>query len=131
MDKLEKELKLKMIDNEIIVKMQKDMVASYLQNEDISTSVTTSFNREIIKIKKMVFDEDQVTVTFYSKVEKEVKYLESNNEEEEKEISKKTSFNPSEETITLKNVDGKWKVVYADLQYQDYFASHGMTTMVY
>lgn len=104
MDKLEKDLKTKMIDNDTAIKMQKDSVESYLKNEnDITTSVVTNFNREIKKIKKFAFDDDQVTVTFSSAVEKEIKYLE--NSIEEKELSKKSNIEFPDETITLKNVD--------------------------
>ncbi|MDE5831183.1 MAG: hypothetical protein K2H53_06240 [Clostridia bacterium] len=130
MEKLERELKTKMIENDLAVKMQKDTVENYLEQENnIFTSVVTSFNKEISKVKKFVFDEDQVTVTFDSKVEKQVKYLE-NTLEENKELSKKADFAPIDETITLKKVDGTWKVIYADLQYTDYSSGYGISTMM-
>lgn len=128
MDKLEEELKTKVIDNDLSLKMQKEAIKSNLESEnDIFTSVVTNFDKEIKKIKKFVFDEDQVTVTFTSKVEKQVKYLDATGEEN-KELSKQADFETGEETITLQNVDGKWKVVYADLQYRDY--SEGFTQTV-
>lgn len=109
-----------MIDNDLSLKMQKEAVKDYIESEnDIFASVVTNFNKEIKKIKKFTFDEDQVTVTFTSKVEKQIKYLD-NTGEEKKELSKQADFETGEETITLQNVDGKWKVVYADLQYKDY-----------
>lgn len=120
MDKLQEELKTKMIDNDLSLKMQKEAVKDYIESEnDIFTSIVTNFNKEIKKIKKFTFDEDQVTVTFISKVEKQIKYLDMTSEEK-KELSKQADFETGEETITLQNVDGKWKVVYADLQYRDY-----------
>lgn len=129
MDKLEEELKTKVIDNDLSLKMQKEAVEDYLESEnDIFTSVVTNFNKEIKKIKKFTFDEDQVTVTFTSKVEKQVKYLDMTSEEN-KELSKQADFETGEETMTLQNVDGKWKVVYADLQYRDYSAGFTQTVM--
>ncbi len=127
MDKLSEELKTKMIDNDLSLKMQKEAVKDYIESEnDIFTSVVTNFNKEIKKIKKFTFDEDQVTVTFTSKVEKQVKYLDSTGEDN-KELSKEADFDTEEETITLQNVDGKWKVVYADLQYRDYSGGYTQT----
>lgn len=128
---LENELKTKIIDNDLAVKMQKETVEIYLKQENNAfTSVVTSFDKEISKIKKFVFDEDQVTITFESKVEKQVKYLE-NTLEENKELSKKADFVPTDETITLKNVDGTWKVVYADLQYTDYSGGFNTGVVMY
>lgn len=128
---IEKELKTKIIDNDLAVKMQKETIEGYLKQENNAfTSVVTSFDKEISKIKKFVFDEDQVTVTFDSKVEKQVKYLE-NTLEENKELSKKADFAPIDETITLKNVDGAWKVVYADLQYTDYSGGFNTGVVMY
>lgn len=125
MDKIEKELKAEMIENELAVKMQKEQIEEFLSNQnDMATSFVTKYNKEIVKIKKFVFDEDQVTVTFNSKTEKEVKYFDTL---EEKELSKKEDSNAQEETITLQNINGSWKVVYADLQYQD--ASAGFSVM--
>ena len=49
----------------------------------------------------MDFDENQVTVTFSGKVEKETKYLDSFSEEE-KELFKKGDFVTEGETMTLK-----------------------------
>lgn len=131
MDKLEEELKTKMIDNELGIKMQKDTTKRILENSnDVYTSVVTSLEKRITKINKFTFDEDQVTVTFRSDVEKEMKYLDEN-EEENKELSKKEKLNITDETITLKKVNDTWKVVYADLQYQDYSENFTFTSMSY
>lgn len=127
MVELENELKSKMIDNELAVKMQKDAVSSYVQNNNnVFETVVTAFNRDITKIKKFAFDDDQVTVTLDTKVSQDIKYLEFA-ETETKELSKKNDFNLQGETITLKKVDGTWKVVYASLTYQDYSAGSGMS----
>lgn len=127
MVELENELKSKMIDNELAVKMQKDAVSSYVKNNNnVFETVVTAFNRDITKIKKFAFDDDQVTVTLDTKVSQDIKYLEFA-ETETKELSKKNDFNLQGETITLKKVDGTWKVVYASLTYQDYSAGSGMS----
>lgn len=114
--KFELGAKEKIIDNSLVVKMQKERYEEFLESDNEPTkSFVTKFNKEVTKIKKFVFDADQVTVTFSSKVSKESKYLEG-----EEEISKKGDFSSPEETMTLQKVNGTWKVVYADLQYQDY-----------
>ncbi|MCI8396928.1 MAG: hypothetical protein HFJ52_04610 [Clostridia bacterium] len=126
MKELENELKSKMIDNELAIKMQKDILNSYVKNSnDVFEAVVTAFNRDITKIKKFAFDDDQVTVTLDAKVSQDIKYLEYT-ETEAKELSKKSDFNPQGDTITLKKVDGTWKVVYANLTYQDYNDSQSM-----
>ena len=131
MDSLEEELKKKMINNELAVNMQREVIQNQLNSENnVFKSVTTSFNKEISKIKKMAFDEDQVTVTFKSKVEKEIKYLDEM-QENVQELSKRNNFDVQEESITLKKVDGTWKVIYADLQYQDYTSGFNVTSVSY
>lgn len=126
---LENDLKAKMIENDLAVKMQKERIEEFLSSQnDPSSSFITKYNKEIVKIKKFVFDEDQVTVTFNTKAEKEIKYLDSL---EGKELSKKDDSNAQEETITLQNINGNWKVVYADLQYQDSMAGMSVMQMGY
>ena len=128
-NQLEKEIKSKMIENDLAVKMQKDKLEEFLINQnDATTSFITKYNKEIVKIKKFAFDEDQVTVTFNSKIEKEVKYLDAL---EGKELSKKEDLNTQEDTITLQNINGSWKVVYADLQYQDVSTNFSVMQMGY
>lgn len=128
---LEKEFDTKMIDNDLAKEMQINRLREYLENSNNPfESVITNFNKEITKIKKFEFDEDQVTVTFTSKVEEETKYLQES-EEGTKELSKKGNFNHSDETITLQKIDGTWKIVYADLMYADPSSYNmGMTTMI-
>ena len=120
--KFESGAKEKFIDNNLAVKMQKERFEEFLEGENEPTKAfVTKFNKEITKFKKFVFDSDQVTVTFSSKVSKDIKYLEG-----EEEFSKKGDFSSQEETMTLQKIDGTWKVVYADLQYQDYSATTNM-----
>lgn len=119
MDKLSQELKSKMIDNDKLIKMQKDRVEENVKNNnDIFSSVMTKCSKEIKKINKMAFDNDQVTVTFESKVDVDIKYF--GETEEKNELLKKNDFDTKNETITLQKVNDSWKVVYADLQYYNY-----------
>lgn len=131
MQELEKELEEKMIDNSTAISMQKKAIEEFVEDSnDIFTSVITKVNKEITKIKKMVFDKDQVTVVFSTNTELETKYLEQETLEENKELTKKDSFEMIEESITLQRVDGSWKVVYADLDYQNYKAGFSRTTTI-
>ncbi|MCI8518903.1 MAG: DUF4301 family protein [Clostridia bacterium] len=123
--KFESGAKEQIIDNNLAVKMQKERFEEFLESDNEPTnSFVTKFNKEITKFKKFAFDADQVTVTFNSKVNKEIKYL-----EEDDELSRKVDFSSPEETMTLQKINGAWKVVYADLQYQDYSTVTNM--MVY
>lgn len=106
-------LKDKMIDNELAIRMQKDRVENFVQyNSNAFVSTLTEFNKEIIKVKKFSFDENQVIVTLNTKTETETKYLDSLSGN--KEVSKKND-QVAEESMTLQKVNGIWKVVYADL----------------
>lgn len=128
MDKFEEELKKRMVNNDLAISIQKDAVESFLTNDNnVFNSIITKNNHQITKIKKFVFDGDQVTVTFVSNVEQEMKYI----NDEGEEISKKNSFTTMDETVTFQEVDGTWKVVYADLQYYDYTASSVSVQYVY
>ena len=126
LNKYEAELKEKMIDNKEVVDMQKDAMKSFLDNaNNYFQEVVTKYNREIVKIRKYAFDEDQVTVTLETSTEIENKYLDEGNEKVRKE-------NPTskDETITLQLVDGKWKVVYADLIYYNNLAKEPYTMVI-
>ena len=121
LNKYEAELKEKMIDNKEVVDMQKDAMKSFLDNaNNYFQEVVTKYNREIVKIRKYAFDEDQVTVTLETSTEIENKYLKVRKE------------NPTskDETITLQLVDGKWKVVYADLIYYNNLAKEPYTMVM-
>ena len=126
-ENLKQKLEEKMIDNEIAINMQKDTIESFIKDgNNIPNSSITKFDKELAKIKKFVFDDNQVTITITSKVEEEIKYL----DEENKEKSKIQKIETGEETITLQKVEGKWKIVYADLQYADYSGGYSASTIV-
>ena len=112
--KYEQELKTKMVDNKTAIELQKNILEPIIsQNNDFKQSVMTKYDREIKKIKKYVFDEDQVTITFDSSIEIETKYMEG-----KKEKTKKNTQKAEDESITLKLENGTWKIVYADLRVQ-------------
>ncbi len=113
LNKYEDELKEKMIDNQKAVDMQKEVLEDFLKSENnMQSSIITKYKKELVKIRKYLFDDDQVTLTLETKTEVESKYL--NNREEKLQKNENTS---NDDTITLKLVDGKWKVVYAEVEY--------------
>jgi len=114
LSKFDEELKTKMVDNKTAKEQQKNIIESIISsNNDLKKNVMTKYDREIKKIKKYEFDEDQVTVTFDSNLENETKYMEG-----KKEKTKKNTQKFEDESITLKYENGTWKVVYADLRIQ-------------
>lgn len=84
-------------------------------NENIINSIKTKMEREITKISSYEYDGNQVTVTFNSTTTLTTNYL-NNGETQENQ----SSFNGYEEQIILQKIDSKWKVVYSDLQNDDY-----------
>lgn len=122
LNKYEEELKTKMIDNETVVNMQKEIVEEFLKNSNnYLQTVVTKYNKEITKIRKYSFDDDQVTVTFDTKSDIENKYLDDGNEKTRKDTTSENG-----ETITLQLVDGNWKVVYSDIMYHNIADTKGM-----
>ena len=115
LSKFENELKKKMVDNKTARDQQKTILNMIISSSNKPTqSVLTKYDREIKKIKKYEFDEDQVTVTFDSITETETKYIEKN-----KEHTKKNTQKSEGESITLKLENNTWKVVYADFRIQN------------
>ncbi len=111
LNEYEGKLKNKMIDNQTAIKTQKDVMENFLKSTNNNTkSIIVKYDKEIVKIKKYVFDDNQVTVTFDAKTEIERKYLDDG----EEKIKKDTS-DDKDSSITLQLVDGTWKVVYADI----------------
>lgn len=118
--KMEDELKTK-TTSDGTANIQKTILTEYVKNQLVDTSkITVSFNREITRISNYNFDGNQVTVTFNSKVTTKQKY--NDIDLETGETSEKISenvFEVQDESITLEKKDGTWKIVYANLQYQD------------
>lgn len=124
---MENELKTKTI-NDSATKLQKTILTEYLKNQLVDTSkITVSFKREITKISEYKFDGNQVTVTFNSKVTIKQKYKDMNIEDNtSKEKVNETTFDTEGDTITLEQKDGVWKIVYADLQFNNINALYNM-----
>lgn len=126
LNKYEEEIKTKMIENKEVVDMQKETMKNFLDNaNNYFQMIVTKCNKEVVKIRKYTFDDDQVTVTLDTKTEIENKYLDNG----EEKIKKETS-NDKDETITLQLVEGKWKIIYADLIYHSGNEKEVYTTMI-
>ena len=120
--RFEDELKTKMVDNKTAREQQKNILDMIISSSNNPTqNVVIKYDREIKKIKKYEFDEDQVTVTFDSNIEIETKYLENG-----KARTKKNTQKAEGESVTLKFENGIWKIVYADLRYQSNMATTEM-----
>lgn len=119
-EKYETEMKTKledlMISNEEAVKIQNQILVSNLENGYSQGEIKSKQERKITKITSYEFDGDQVTVTFNSKLETNTKYLNEENEEQER----KKSLDIIGEEVVLQKVDGEWKIVYSNLRYEDY-----------
>lgn len=120
-NKIKEEVKMFLIQNDYVVKTQTDNLI--IDIEDSVLQKVKSRNRKIEKIKKYVFDGDEVTVTLKISVDVE-KYVDDTSEV----VNKDTQ--DSEDTITLVKEDGKWKITYAELQNpdQDIYGSYDMMT---
>lgn len=121
------ELEKLMISNEEAVKMQYQYLVANLERGYSSGEIKNKYERKIIKISNYEFEGDQVTVTFRSKVETSTKYLNEENEEQENQ----NSFEISSEEIILQKVEGEWKVVYSNLQFNDYDRFYEDTMVMY
>lgn len=117
---MENELKSKMTSDST-ANIQKTILEESVKNQLVDTSkITVGFKREITKISSYSFDGNQVTVTFNSKITTKQKYNDVNLETgESSEKIRENTFELQGETITLENKDGNWKVVYANLHYND------------
>lgn len=109
-NKIKEEVKEYVIQNDYVVKTITDNLV--VDIEDGVLQKVKSRNRKIEKIKKYVFEGDEVTVSLKISVDVE-KYEDTNSEV----INKDT--HESEDTITLVKEDGKWKITYAELQNPD------------
>lgn len=122
---METELKKLMISNEEAVELQYQILVSILKEGYNTNEIKRKTERQIIKISGYEFEGNQVTVTFKSKVKNTTKYLNQNNEEQERQ----DTFETFEDEIMLQKVDEEWKIVYTNLQYDDY-NSYSVDTQV-
>ena len=116
-------LKAAMIDNDAAINIEATQIQNDFENQINTATYKIKVEQELTKISSFVFDGDQVTVTFNRKVTENIKYFDVEDDGiSEKNITsdsikeKTNTYNTNSEIITLKKVDGKWKVVYANLQ---------------
>ena len=111
---LNNELKEIMINNPEAIEIQSSTIMEALKNGYTDKKMKIKNERIITKISNYEFDGSQVEVTFNSTLNVAYKYIDDGSEKE-----KTNTFNNSSELITLQKVDGKWKVVYSNLNYYD------------
>lgn len=109
------ELENIMIPNEDAIMLQYQVIEENLGNGYNNLEARTNQKRTINKITGYDFDGNQVTVKFQNRVEKTTKYFDGI----EEQVENKTFDAPYDEII-LQKIDGEWKVVYANLQFNEY-----------
>lgn len=109
------ELENIMIPNENAIMLQYQVIEENLGNGYNNLEARTNQKRTINKITGYEFDGNQVTVKFQNRVEKTTKYFDGI----EEQVENKTFDAPYDEII-LQKIDGEWKVVYANLQFNEY-----------
>lgn len=117
------------VPEEILVNNQYGVLKQNLDTQTADlTYVITSLKRDIIEITKYEFTGNQVKVTISTNIE--VKYLEKDkgNNDKVKENVKSGKYT---DTISLKKVDGKWKVAYANLQNLLLINQYGVDSPIY
>ena len=108
------ELEKLMIDNKEAVKLQYQNLEFCLDDGyNNSDGIRSNLERKITKISSYEFEGNQVTVTFKAKVKTTTKYLNEENKEQERQ----NSYDSENDEIMLQKIDGKWKIVYSNLQY--------------
>ncbi len=101
-----------MISNTETVKIQKQVIENNLRDSYNALDVRSKVSRKIKKINGYEFDGNQVTVKLKDQVEIVTKVF------DEIESTKETeTFEASSDEIILQKIDGKWKIVYSNLQF--------------
>lgn len=101
-----------MISNKEAVKIQEQVIENNLRDSYNALDVRSKVSRKIKKINGYEFDGNQVTVKLNNQVEIVTKVF------DEIESTKETeTFEASSDEIILQKVDGKWKIVYSNLQF--------------
>ena len=124
-EELEAKLKEQMIDNKDAVDLQYQILVSTLEGNFSKNSIVTNISRTITDKPKYEFDGDQVQVTFTAKLSKTEKYLENGDDTEEDAKTRSNTQDTYNDQINLQKVDGKWKIVYSNLQF---YSSVGPST---
>ena len=101
-----------MISNTEAVKIQEQVIENNLRDSYNALDVRSKMSRKIKKINGYEFDGNQVTVKLNNQVEIVTKVF------DEIESTKETeTFDASNDEIILQKIDGKWKIVYSNLQF--------------
>ena len=116
-EQVKEKLAEKMIDNEEAVEIQSKILISNLNYQNDENEIRTKYKRNIDRILGYQFEGDQVTVTFLSTIQVEKKYKDALTGEEQ---TSSQSFSTSSDEIVLQKIDGNWKIVYTNLQYNEY-----------
>lgn len=101
-----------MISNTEAVKIQKQVIENNLKNGYDALDVRIKMSRKIKKINGYEFDGNQVTVKLKDQVEIVTKVFDEIDSTKETE-----TFDASNDEIILQKIDGKWKIVYSNLQF--------------
>ena len=111
---MKKDLADVMIDNQESINIQQKILEENLKNGYNVLEVRTNLSRKIQKVSSYQFENNQVTVSLKDNVEETIKTSDGL-----EEYYKNNEFEASEDEIVLQKVDGKWKIVYANLQSDD------------
>ena len=111
-EELKTELKKIMIENESAIELQYNIFVSELEKNFNDNRVVTEMSRTITDKPTYEFDGEQVKVTIKSKVSKSEKYQDGG----EEKINQK-SFETYNDQITLQKVNGKWKVIFVNFEF--------------
>ena len=111
---MKKDLADVMIDNQESINIQQKILEENLKNGYNVLEVRTNLSRKIQKVSSYQFENNQVTVSLRDNVEETIKTSDGL-----EEYDKNNEFEASEDEIVLQKVDGKWKIVYANLQFDD------------
>ena len=118
-----------MIDNQESVNIQQKILEESLRNGYSEGQVRTNWSRKIQKVSSYQFEKNQVTVSLKDNIEETIKTSDGI-----EEYNKNNEFEASKDEIVLQKVNGKWKVVYANLLFDDntsYYYDGMERTIVY
>lgn len=101
-----------MISNTEAVKIQEQVIENNLRDSYNALDVRSKVSRKIKKINGYEFDGNQVTVKLKDQVEIVTKVFDEIDSTKETE-----TFDASNDEIILQKIDGKWKIVYSNLQF--------------
>lgn len=101
-----------MISNTEAVKIQEQVIENNLRDSYNALDARSKMSRKIKKINGYEFDGNQVTVKLNNQVEIVTKVFGEIDSTKETE-----TFDASNDEIILQKIDGKWRIVYSNLQF--------------